>query len=58
MTIDAKSHFMAVLHLLLQNNSEARAIKELAAHPFFQAYRGLPVRRQENPSAYALEAAA
>lgn len=25
-----KSHFMAVLHLLLQNNPEARAIKELA----------------------------
>jgi hypothetical protein len=25
-----KSHFMAVLHLLLRNNSEARAIKELA----------------------------
>ncbi len=26
-----KSHFMAVLHLLLQNNPEARAIKELAS---------------------------
>src|SRR5215204_5091757 len=25
-----KSHFMAVLHLLLQNNSEVRALKELS----------------------------
>src|SRR3954470_22721531 len=25
-----KSHFMAILHLLLQNNSDARSIKELA----------------------------